>query len=70
MARAKKAKKKSYSVYPCPDMSVQDLINFCTNHNISLDTKICVAEGYMEVFPIAVDEIAVIDNKIVLFDYE
>lgn len=65
-----KTKKKNYSVHPCPNMSVQDLIDFCTNHNISFDTKVCVAEGYMELIPIAVDEIALIDNEIVLFDYE
>lgn len=61
---------KNYSVHPCPNMSVQDLINFCTDHDISLDTKICVAEGFLEMVPIAVDEIALIDNEIVLFDYE
>lgn len=61
---------RNYSVHPCPKMSVQDLINFCVDHDISLDTKVCVAEGFLEMIPVAVDEIAFIDNEIVLFDYE
>lgn len=61
---------ENYSVHSCPNMSVQDLINFCTNHDIPLDAKICIAEGFMEMVPVAVDEIALIDNEIVLFDYE
>lgn len=61
---------KNYSVHPCPDLNVQDLINFCVDHNISLDTQICVAEGFLEMIPVTVDEIALIDNEIVLFGYE
>lgn len=61
---------QNYSVHPCPNMSVQDLIDFCTDHDISLNTKICVAEGFLEMIPVPVDEIALIDNEIVLFDYE
>lgn len=61
---------QNYSVHPCPNMTVQDLIDFCTDHDIPFNTKICVAEGFMEIVPVVVDEIALIDNEIVLFDYE
>ena len=56
-------------IYECENLTIEDLINFCQNHDLPLTTKINLAGGITELFLEPFTELAIVEKQIVLYSY-
>lgn len=61
--------KSPETIYECENLTVQDLIDFCKDHDLSLTTKINLAGGITELFLEPFTELAIVEKEIVLYSY-
>lgn len=61
--------KSPETIYECKNLTVQNLIDFCKDHDLSLTTKINLAGGITELFLEPFTELAIVEKEIVLYSY-
>ena len=61
--------KRPETIYECENLTVQDLINFCKDHNLPLTTKVNLAGGLTELSLDPFTELAIVEKEIVLDSY-
>ncbi len=61
--------KRPEVIYECENLTVEDLINFCQDHDLPLTTEINLAGGITELFLEPFTELAIVEKQIVLYSY-